>query len=193
MRNTKHKIFLKYPIVFDLFIKITKDHYYVFDDAETLNSVMQFLTVEKGFYYRGFDLERMTREFDEYRAIYIYGGSSKFVSSTNVGNQSNPRIIKISKVDTVYLEVGDIYDRRNYFSLSALNKCEDESVLMLAKKSSMHGLIMSDGYIFNPYIHRRFLPKQFIENFGDFDDYLSKITVDKVLLLLSAVYPLFQS
>ena len=164
-----------------MFIKITKDNYYVFDDAETLNSVMQFLVVNKGFYYRGFDFDRMSREFDEHRAIYIYGGSNKFVSSMTVRNQSAPRVVKISKGDTVYFEIGDIYDRRNYFSLSALKKCDDESVLMLAKKSSMYGLIMADGYIFNPYIHRRFLPKQFIENFGSFDDYLSKITIDKAI------------
>lgn len=164
-----------------MFIKITKDNYYVFDYAETLNSVMQFLVTNKGFYYRGFDLDRMSREFDEHRAIYIYGGSNKFVSSMTVRNQSAPRVVKISKGDTVYFEIGDIYDRRNYFSLSALKKCDDESVLMLAKKSSMYGLIMADGYIFNPYIHRRFLPKQFIENFESFDDYLSKITVDKAI------------
>lgn len=165
-----------------MFVKITKDRYYIFENVETLKSVIDFLILEKEFRYNGFRLERLIENFEPSTAIYVYNDRDKRLSSTTVrDNPDGVRIIKIFSGDKVYCDLEDVYNKRDYFSISALKRCEDESALMLAKKSSMHGLIMADGYIFNPYIHRRFLPKQFIENFGSFDTYMHKISVDKAI------------
>ena len=55
-------------------------------------------------------------------------------------------------------------DRRNQY-LSLSNVPIEE--VTFAKNSQFYGKIMEDGYIFNPYIHRRWLPAQFIRVFKD--------------------------
>ena len=55
-------------------------------------------------------------------------------------------------------------DRRNQY-LSLSNVPIEE--VIFAKNSQFYGKIMEDGYIFNPYIHRRWLPVQFIRVFKD--------------------------
>ncbi len=55
-------------------------------------------------------------------------------------------------------------DRRNQY-LSLSNVPIEE--VTFAKKSQFYGKIMEDGYIFNPYIHRRWLPAQFVRGFKD--------------------------
>lgn len=44
-----------------------------------------------------------------------------------------------------------------YYSLNNFESMETD----FAKKSRFHGQIMDDGFIFNPYIHRRWLPVQY--------------------------------
>lgn len=46
---------------------------------------------------------------------------------------------------------------KEYYSLNNTDKIEVD----FAQKSGFHGQIMGDGYIFNPYIHRRWLPAQY--------------------------------
>lgn len=55
-------------------------------------------------------------------------------------------------------------DRRNqYLSLNNITIKE----VAFAENSQFYGEIMNDGYIFNPYIHRRWLPAQFVRLFKE--------------------------
>ena len=45
-----------------------------------------------------------------------------------------------------------------YYSLCNVEQIEPRD---FAKKSKFHGQIMEDGYVFNPYIHRRWLPARY--------------------------------
>lgn len=55
-------------------------------------------------------------------------------------------------------------DRRNqYLSLNNITIKE----VAFAENSQFYGEIMDDGYIFNPYIHRRWLPAQFVRLFKE--------------------------
>lgn len=59
-----------------------------------------------------------------------------------------------------------------YASLEGLNNFSSQKQQLFGEKSFYYGSIMEDGFIFNPYVHRRFLPTQFkrIVNFI-FSDY----------------------
>lgn len=48
-----------------------------------------------------------------------------------------------------------------YASLEGLNNFSSQKQQLFGKKSFYYGSIMEDGFIFNPYVHRRFLPTQF--------------------------------
>lgn len=48
-----------------------------------------------------------------------------------------------------------------YASLKGLNNFTSNKQQLFAKKSNFFGQLMDDGFIFNPYVHRRFLPFQF--------------------------------
>lgn len=48
-----------------------------------------------------------------------------------------------------------------YASLERLNNFSLQKQQLFGKKSFYYGSIMEDGFIFNPYVHRRFLPTQF--------------------------------
>lgn len=76
--------------------------------------------------------------------------------------------------DEVYSSPVDKFDKNKYFSLSKLTE-NTESPSVFAKKSHMYNKIMEDGNIFNPYIHRRFLPIQYLENIDNYDQFVNQL------------------
>ena len=71
----------------------------------------------------------------------------------------------------VYISYENLLNSGKYFSKTSLLDCETDEI-SYAKKSSLYNKIMMDGNVFNPYIHRRFLPHQYInmyERYGGFN------------------------
>lgn len=71
--------------------------------------------------------------------------------------------------EKIYVSHEDLLGSGEYFSLSdALDSDTDQ--IAFAKKSKLYNKIMIDGNVFNPYIHRRFLPHQFIQLFEEYGE-----------------------
>ena len=79
----------------------------------------------------------------------------------------------------LYVDYSYFVKKQNYFNIDKLVSAITES--NFAKKSKLYNKIMEDGNVFNPYIHRRFLPKQYLENIGNIDEYIDKISFTKAL------------
>lgn len=62
--------------------------------------------------------------------------------------------------------------REQYLSLS--NK-KDKPCAIFAENSQFYNQVMEDGYIFNPYIHRRWLPSQYLRWVNIYDGIWEKI------------------
>lgn len=71
-------------------------------------------------------------------------------------------------------------DGKNYFSLTDLESAPKSSEYY-AKKSALYGKIMQDGNIYNPYIHRRFLPAQYMKIMYDINDFKNNITLKYIV------------
>lgn len=63
--------------------------------------------------------------------------------------------------DEICFSYEDMLNSGKYFSRSRLLDCNTDEV-RYARKSHLYNKIMADGNVFNPYIHRRFLPHQYI-------------------------------
>lgn len=71
-------------------------------------------------------------------------------------------------------------DGKNYFSLTDLESAPESSEYY-AKKSALYGKIMQDGNIYNPYIHRRFLPAQYMKIMYNINDFKNNITLKYIV------------
>ena len=84
---------------------------------------------------------------------------------------------KFTVGEEIYYSYEDMLNSGRYFSKSNLLDCDTDEV-KFAKKSDLYNKIMLDGNVFNPYIHRRFLPHQYIhlieQYSGDIDAAISR-------------------
>ena len=64
--------------------------------------------------------------------------------------------------DEFCISYDELLNSGKYFSKTDLLDC-DTGEIAYAKNSALHNKIMMDGNVFNPYIHRRFLPHQYIK------------------------------
>lgn len=71
-------------------------------------------------------------------------------------------IHRYTRGEDVCVNYKELIGTGKYFSKASLLD-STESGIKYAENSELHNKIMADGNVFNPYIHRRFLPSQYLE------------------------------